>query len=238
MGVACWPSRFGSNARRRLLAAIVVVLGIAVAVAPAHAGDEEIATEAVFERQHLDNIEAPTTLRYSYERNGSLLGDLVDQARLVITAIAADGRKQVEFHLFSGADARHVAPQQGFRNNPMIVAFLQRDVEQMSRITGGSPHYFRNRIREAFTRAATVQAEAVTVAFEDRKLEGTKVTVRPFVHDPQLPRFPQFRDKQYEFLLAPEIPGGVYSLRALTPNGTGEPLLDETMTFDGRGGAE
>lgn len=223
----------------RFLAAIVAVtLGSFVALSPAHAGDEEIATEAVFQRQHLDNIEAPTTLRYSFERSGSLLGDLTDQARLVITAIGTDGRKQVEFHLFSGAAARHIAPQQGFRNNPMIVAFLQRDVEQMSRITGGSPHYFRNRIRDAFTRAATVQAEAVTVDLADRKLEGTKVTVRPFAYDPQLPRFPEFRDKQYEFLLAPEIPGGVYRLRALTPNGTGEPLLDETMTYDGEGSAE
>ena len=219
----------------RIIAVITVAaaLGLALAAPPASAGDEALATEAVFERRHLDNITAPTTLRYRYQRSGSWLGDKDDQALLVIRAIGADGRKQVEFRLFSGADARHFAPRQGFRNNPLIVAFLQRDVEQMGRLTGGSPHYFRNRIRAAFEIDAAVRAEAVTVPFKGGEVTGTKVTLEPFVADPYLPRFQQFQHKRYEFVLAPAIPGGVYSLRAVTPNGTAEPLLDEQLAYSG-----
>jgi hypothetical protein len=212
---------------------VAVALGVALAAPAAHAGDESLATEAVFGRQHLDNIVAPVTLRYRYERSGSWLGDKNDQAELVVTGIGADGRKQVEFRLFSGIDARHVVPQQEFRNNPMILAFLQRDVEQMGRLTGGSPHYFRNRIRAAFAIDAAVRAEPVTITFEGREVAGTLVTVEPFVHDPNLPRFQQFQYKRYEFVLAPAVPGGVYSLRAVTPNGSTKPLLDEQLVYSG-----
>lgn len=219
--------------RRIIPITVAAALSMALAVPAAQAGDESLATEAVFERQHLDNIVAPVTLRYRYERSGSLLGVKDDQAELVVTGIGADGRKQVEFRLFSGADARHIAPQQGYRNNPMIVAFLQRDVEQMGRLTGGSPHYFRNRIRAAFAIDAAVRAEAVTVPFEGREVAGTEVTIEPFVNDPNLPRFRDFQYKRYEFVLAPAVPGGVYRLRAVTPNGTAEPLLDEQLAYSG-----
>ena len=219
--------------RRIIPTTLVVALGLALAAPAADAGDASFATKAVFERQHLDNIVAPVTLRYRYERSGSWLGDKNDQAELVVTGIGADGRKQVEFRLFSGTDARQIAPQQGFRNNPMIVAFLQRDVEQMGRLTGGSPNYFRNRIRAAFAIDAAVRAGPVTVPFEGREVAGTEVTVEPFVHDPNLPRFQQFQYKRYEFVLAPAVPGGVYSLRAVIPNGSAKPLLDERLVYSG-----
>ncbi len=131
-----------------------------------------------------------------------------DEAALDVTAVQPDGRKRVAFRLFSGRNERRLEPGQGYRNNPLIVVFLQRDVEQMGRLTGGSPQYFRNRIREAFGRDGAVSAEPVTVAFRERRLEGTKVTVEPFARDPNLLRFPEYARKRYEFVLAPDIPGG------------------------------
>jgi hypothetical protein len=219
-------------------AAIAVALAPSVLPAPALAGDEAAAQEAVFGRQHLDNVTAPTTLRYTFRRVGTLLPKAEDDAALDVTAVQPDGRKRVAFRLFSGRNERRLEPGQGYRNNPLIVVFLQRDVEQMGRLTGGSPQYFRNRIREAFGRDGAVSAEPVTVAFRERRLEGTKVTVEPFARDPNLLRFPEYARKRYEFVLAPDIPGGVYSLRAVMPNGAGEegePLLDESMTYSGDG---
>lgn len=222
------------------VAVVAVGLGIGAVVAPAVAlADEDDvaeAQEAVFGRQHLDNIAAPTTLRYTFRRSGSLMPDVVDGAELAVTAIGADGRKRVALRLFSGPNERRIEPAQGYRNNPVIVAFLQRDVEQMGRLTGGSPQYFRNRIREAFGDGGAVQAEPVTIAVEGSRVEATRVTVEPFARDPNLPRFAEFRHKRFEFVLAPAVPGGVYSLRAVTPNGTagGEPLLDESVTYSGR----
>lgn len=219
-----------------MLRRILVAAGLATALASsaaAEAADSSRAQEAVFGRQHLDNIAAPTTLQYAFERSGLLLPDLVDRAELAVLKIGPDGRKQVELRLYTGPEARRVSPPQGYRNNPMIVLFLQRDVEQMSRMTGGSPNYFRNRIRAAFAEPAAVQAETVTFSHDGRPLEGTKVTVRPFVNDPQIPRYAEFQHKRYEFVLTPEIPGGVYSLRAVTPNGTEGPLLEESMTYEG-----
>lgn len=220
-----------------MLGRILIAAGLASALASSAVAEDvpgsTVAQEAVFGRQHLENVAAPTTLEYTFERSGVLLPDLVDRAELAVLKIGPDGRKQVELRLYTGADARRVSPPQGYRNNPMIVLFLQRDVEQMSRMTGGSPNYFRNRIRAAFAEPAAVQAETVEFSHDGRPLEGTKVTVRPFVNDPQIPRYAEFQHKRYEFVLTPEIPGGVYSLRAVTPNGTQEPLLDESMTYEG-----
>ncbi len=220
-----------------MLGRILIAAGLASALASSAVAEDvpgsTVAQEAVFGRQHLENVAAPTTLEYTFERSGVLLPDLVDRAELAVLKIGPDGRKQVELRLYTGANARRVSPPQGYRNNPMIVLFLQRDVEQMSRMTGGSPNYFRNRIRAAFAEPAAVQAETVTFSHDGRPLEGTKVTVRPFVNDPQIPRYAEFQHKRYEFVLTPEIPGGVYSLRAVTPNGTEGPLLEESMTYEG-----
>lgn len=210
-----------------------VALGLAGA--PALAGDVDTAQRAVFGVEHLDNVTAPTTLHYTFHRRGTLLPDLVDDADLDVLEVRPDGRKQVAFRMFSGEGERRFTPRHGYRNNPMIVAFLQRDVEQMSRMTGGSPHYFRNRIREAFRRDRAVDIEAVTVVVGERQIAGTKVTIAPFVGDPNARRFAAFADKRYEFVMAPEIPGGVYRLRAVTPGTDGTPLLEEAMTFEDDG---
>ena len=228
-------ARAAGAAGRLAAAALALALGAAASAAAALAGDEAAAQEAVFGRQHHDNVTAPTTLSYTFRRTGTLLPEAEDHAALDVTAVRPDGRKLVAFRLFSGQNERRLEPGQGYRNNPLIVVFLQRDVEQMGRMTGGSPHYFRNRIRDAFGRDGAVSAEPVTVAFGERRLEGTKVTVEPFARDPNLLRFPEYARKRYEFVLAPDIPGGVYSLRAVTPNGGGgePPLLDESMTYSG-----
>ncbi|HET6520007.1 MAG TPA: hypothetical protein VFG47_09325, partial [Geminicoccaceae bacterium] len=158
---------------RRPAAVAVILAGLAACPAAALAGDGAAAQEAVFGRQHLDNVAAPTTLEYTFRRTGTLLPEAEDDAALDVTAVQPDGRKLVAFRLFSGPNERRLEPGRGYRNNPLIVVFLQRDVEQMGRMTGGSPHYFRNRIRDAFGRDGAVSAEPVTVAFGERRLEGT-----------------------------------------------------------------
>jgi len=42
-------------------------------------------------------------------------------------------------------------------------------------------------------------------------------------------RFEKFVEKTYEFYLAPDVPGGVYSIRVLTPGGSADKPLEENL---------
>ena len=218
---------------RSILVAGCLAAGLGLGAA-ARAEPATPAQEAVFGQHHLDNITEPGTLHYTFRRSGSLLPELVDAIEVDVTGIGPDGRKQIALRLFTGPGQRRVAPDQGFRNNPLIIVFLQRDVEQMSRMTGGSPNYFRNRIRAAFADPRAVRSEEVEVRSRQGELAATKVTLEPFARDPNLARFPEHARKRYEFVIAPELPGGVYSLRAFTPGAAGQAVLDETVTYDGQ----
>jgi hypothetical protein len=132
--------------------------------------------------------------------------------------------------MFEGKDARRFGPVQMTSQNPLVLVFLQRDVAEMENLTGGSQHYFRNRIRAAFMDPAEV--ERIELDYAGRKVPATRILMRPFVDDPQIAHFPQFRDKVYEFVVAEDVPGGIWRLATRVPDpSSGELILEESMTF-------
>jgi len=57
--------------------------------------------------------------------------------------------------------------------------------------------------------------------------------IRPFAHDPNIERFPKFKDKAYEFVVAEGVPGGLYRIAARTPDpADGHLILEESVTFE------
>ena len=56
----------------------------------------------------------------------------------------------------------------GAQGNPVLLGFLERDISEMKRMTGGSTSYFRKRIRIALAEAASV--EPVTVSYGGRQV--------------------------------------------------------------------
>ena len=44
--------------------------------------------------------------------------------------------------------------------NPVLLYFLERDIREMERLTGGKSGYFRKAIRLALARSASVEADA------------------------------------------------------------------------------
>lgn len=205
--------------------AIVLVL---TAIASSSRADEYSAAQlALFGTQHLANIEKPTALHYVYKHQGTLEGAFDDVVEMTITAVAADGSKNVSFNYLSDKHHHDFPPVEGFRGNPIIMMFLEHDVIGLSQQTGGSALYFRNRVRDALLDRATT--EATTVAFGGRDIAATRITLQPFLQDPYRSRFEKFAEKTYEFLLAPEVPGGVYSMRVLTPGAAPDKPLEENL---------
>ena len=213
-------------------AAFAVALLISTGTTLAADGTYTPAQLAVFGTPHLQNIERPLSVTYDFKRDGLADGGFEDSVELVVTDVLADGSKNVEFRFLSGDRERHFPAMTGFRGNPLIMLFLQRDVEQLAAKTGGGSSYFRNRIRHAFHDRVTLDEVPVPVDGGERRM--TRVTLKPFEDDPRRAALDAAEHKLYEFLLTPDIPGGVYRIRSLVPSPDGGgALIEETMTYSG-----
>ncbi len=215
------------------LPALACTLLIGAAAAPALAAPEADYTTAqlaLFDTPHLENITAPGTLLYDFRHSAKPSESFEDRVELTVTKIRADGRKNLSFRYLSGERQRPYPALEGFSGNPLIMLFLQHDVDEMERTAAGASSYYRNRIRFAFRDKAEV--EHTTIDHGGRTLAATRITLRPFVGDPNQRHFQRFVNKWYEFLLAPKVPGGVYSIRSVVPaQGDGGTRIENSLTF-------
>jgi hypothetical protein len=188
--------------------------------------------ERVFGAGLLAGVTKPTTLRYRFEMTGKdIVPPYASHIEVAVREVAPDGAKSVHIDMFEGDHARHYGPIAAREQNPLIMAFLQRDVNQMANLTGGAALYFQQQVRRSFSDPA--QSEPYEVALGDRKLAGRRLVMRPFAKDPNIQRFPQFKDKAYEFIVADGVPGGIWRLGSMVPGpAPGEVILKETVTFE------
>lgn len=197
-------------------------------------GDSDVeysdAQVALFGTPHLDNIKNPLTLRYAYRHGGAADAAFDDEIKVTVTTISADGGKDMDFEYMTGERRKPFNGVSSFRGNPLIMLFLQDDINRMSKLVGGGEAYLRNRVRSAFL----VQAETAPVRFEfeGQQVGGTRVTVTPFVGDEHRAELKEFEFKRYEFTLSPEVPGAVYSIRSIVPQADGDaPLYEDMVTY-------
>lgn len=225
----------GPFVRNLALNALVSVLALGMMAGQAPAAEPSPYTPAqlaLFDTPHLQNIDAPITLRYDFRRREAG-GGYDDRVDLIVTEVLDDGRKDLRFEFLSGDRQRHFPDVKGFRGNPLIMLFLQHDVEEMQRAAGGATGYYRNRIRFAFRDA---QMEPTTVDFGEQTLAAKRITIRPYAQDPNRERFPRFADMWYEFVLAPAIPGGIYRIRSVVPAGDARaPEIENSVTYSDAG---
>ena len=230
-GLAAVAAGCGARLLLPLLAAAFVL------AAPAGAAQEQQkqkewtqAQVLLFDTPHLANVTAPQTLSYDFEQRGGSEVDFDDRVELNITENLPDGRKSLEAEFLTGERRRAFAPFTGFRGNPLIMMFLQWDVDRMKESAGGGERYFRNRIRYAFFQGAEV--EEAPIELDGESLPGTRILIRPFKDDANRDRFPDLQGKFYEFLVSSKVPGGVYQIRAVVPaEGGAEPLQQGRVTY-------
>ncbi len=195
---------------------------------PAAAADT--VADRVFGANLLERITSPAVLRYRYEMRGTTLKEpFGSRVTMDVREVAGDGQKKVWFDMFEGPNRRALGPMEARQQNPLLLVFLQRDVAQMGNLTGGAAGYFQQQIRRSFSKPAEVSQ--IEVQIGGQPVQGTRVVIHPFRDDPAIARFPKFRDKAYEFIVAPEVPGGLYRVAASTPDPDGQIVLEESMTF-------
>lgn len=182
---------------------------------------------------HLHNIDKPARLYYAFNKSGSFEEGFSDSVYLDILDINKDGTKNASLKFMSGAREQHFAHAGNLTHitgNPVLGVYLQGDVNEMNRLTEGSWRYFQKRIKLAL--AKTAKVDPTRFEFEGKKIEGEVITLIPYAKDPRRRRFEKFADKRYEITLSDSVPGTLYQIKTIVPDGNGkEPLIEEILTL-------
>jgi hypothetical protein len=183
---------------------------------------------ALFESDHLAAIEHPATLDYIFRHDGS--EPYQDTVVLVLREVHPDGSKDVSVEFLTGERRMEFSPVTRFHGNPLIMYFLEWDVQSMHKATGGSALYFRNRIREGFIDQAELADASITI--DGRAERATAITLQPYRRDPGIERYAAFRAKSYRFVLSDAVPGKVYEIEASLPaDGADAPAVVDRVTY-------
>ncbi|WP_027798160.1 hypothetical protein [Paraburkholderia dilworthii] len=203
-------------------------IGDAHAAAPA-AGSSEItpAERLIFTTDHLHGVAQQTELDYALLTSDPPAHGTDVVKVLVTSQDNAKGDAQVSDH--SGAVP---LPNGGLQCNPVIIYFLERDIAEMERLTGGQRRYFQQRLRLAL--AAGPKIETVTSQIDGKPVKAQQIVVQPYLDDPNAERFAQYTAKRYTFLIASTVPGEVALIRTEVPganNDFAHPLHSRTLSF-------
>jgi hypothetical protein len=221
----------------RLTDAMVFALAV---LASGTVGAQNIspAETLLFETDHLARLQAPATLVYEFRKVSNVEPGFNDKVQLDLSK--AKGRLNATLHFLSGEHKQEIPALEDAHGNPVLLGFLEHDIADMKRLTGGSSSYFRKRIRIALAEGARVTPQSIT--YQGKTLQGRAVRIQPYLNDPMQARFEKYAHKTYTFLVSEQIPGGLYQLHtslesaapaqgAAAPAATAAPMLDETLTL-------
>ena len=189
------------------------------------------AQTALFETPHLKAIDHPETLQYQFERTGR--DPFTDTVGVHIENVHPDGTKYVSFDFMTGEHHVFYPAVDNFRGNPLLMVFLEHDVQEMKDQIGIAAAYFRNQVRDALVDHATMSDSTVEIG--GRTLPARKITLKPFAEDQRLEKLPSMQAKTYSFVLSDQVPGQLEALEVDVPADPANnvPAWSEKITFTG-----
>jgi len=192
------------------------------------------AERRLFMDDQLAQLPRSASLEYAFTKRGTLEGAVDDVATLRVGPPASDGGRPVHVDFLSDARRLELPDLDHATGNPVILFFLERDVREMHRLTGGSTNYYRKRVRMAL--AGTADVQTVTTSVGARSVAATEIRLAPYAEDPARSRYERFAEKRYRFLLADDIPGKVVEMSSVleTTPADGKPaetLIAESLRF-------
>ena len=191
------------------------------------------AERLLFTEDHFKSVPAATQIDYEYRKRGSLEEEFVDRVRVNVAAKSRTGGRGVKVDFLTGARRMELPEVKDAAGNPLILYFLEREVREMNRLTGGSINYYRKRIRMAFAESAQVKPVALDIG--GKQLQAREIHIAPYRDDPARPRYEKFAEKTFVLTLSDQVPGGIVEMRSelLQPVASGEPtlLLAESLRY-------
>ena len=216
-----------------LILAALLFLSAGLMAAPEVAEEPEFskANSLLFLNDHLTSQDYSARYTYISSRTGSHDSDY--EGRITITAhrIPGSDAKRVEFDASPKMGPNELPVVDQARGNPLIMVFLQRDMLELAKATGGHWRYFQKQMKLALEHDA--QVDPVRIDFKGESLSAQRITVRPYAGE-QVRRkeLGRYLNRTYEFLLSEDLPGEVFELRSVTPAGEeSEGLVVESVTL-------
>jgi len=216
--------------------ALLLALFAATGIVRAEPSDEITeAEQQLFLNDQLSSLKLPATLNYTFKRSGSQEAPFQDTVEVRISD--ENGTRKIATACLNGANKKEMPEVDGGLSNPALMCFLERDIAEMERLTGGKAAYFRKRIRLALSEGPA--AKPVKVSFGGRTVDAKEYRITPYANDPNRQKFPKYVGKIYVFVLSNAVPGGIYRVDTLTPD-PAKPdgksvLIEDDMVIAGTG---
>jgi hypothetical protein len=176
----------------------------------------------LFETDHLARIKPPAVLVYEFRKVSNVEPGFSDKVRLDLAG--SKGKTSATLHFLSGAHKHDIPALEDAHGNPVLLGFLERDIAEMKRLTGGSTAYFRKRIRMALAEDAHISAQSIS--YQGKSLPAQAVRIQPYLNDPLHARFEPYVHKTYTFVVSDGVPGGIVQVRSSLDNGSGRAAAD------------
>lgn len=190
----------------------------------------------LFMSPHLKQVQLPSRLHYDFHKSGTLEEGFSDTVEVDVTA-GPDGTRKAVARFFTGKRQISYPEVDHVEGNPVLLFYLEREIREMSRLTGGRPDHFRKVIRTAL--ADSAQIKDTEIHFDGRAMRAQQITISPYARDEYRDKYPRLVSKQYVFTVCETIPGGIYEIRGLVPAPGETPkveaVMDETLTFKSAG---
>ena len=212
------PSFPGAQAAFRLRAACLrFAVVAALSVGSVAAQPVSPAEMLLFETDHLAKMKAPATLVYEFRKLSNVEPAFTDSVQLDVSR--SKGQVHAALRFLSGK-RRHEMPEiDDAHGNPVLLGFLEHDIAEMRRLTGGAVNYFRKRIRMALSDKAQVTPQRI--AYQGKTVEARAVRIQPYLDDPLHARFEKYVRKTYTFVFSDAVPGGLYQVLTSLENTAG-----------------
>jgi hypothetical protein len=196
----------------------------------ASAPTKDVAT-LLFGEPQWSKAPAGSTITYSYSKKATepaFGASFDDHITMKLDAGADPTRRTVEVKMFSGANAKPAGPFDSVEQNPVLLLVLEENVQEFSKLFKANPRYLKNAIRKAWRDDAKVVATDVMV--DGKPVPGTRITVTPFVNDPETDKMMGLDGIAYVVELADSIPGVITMMDIRAPV-TGAATFSETLHY-------
>ena len=224
-----------SNLRRGWTATMLaLILALGLVLELGQAARAETAGERLFFEGAFSAVTAGDTLVYGHRRDGSKLNETspgIEDGEIQITLReSAEGAREAQVALLADGKRRQLNAMPASTGNPLLLLFLESSLRAMAGITGGSPFYIRNRMKEALRSGGEIEHVEATV--DGQSVDAEQIVFRPFAEDKNRDRMGEFADLELRFLLSEKAPGGFILFSASTPGADGAaPAFREEIAF-------
>ena len=186
------------------------------------------AQKLIYTTPHFLSVSAGSIISYQFESNVESVKS-PDSVEVRILKSYDQNKCDVQIRFLSGSNQIKFPDFIGYRGNPVIIGFLERDVRQMKKSTGGSDLYFRNRIRHALADDPLV--EMISIEHDGSRHDAYQITFLPYLNVPLSERLSQYMKKVYRITLSETVPGYVVALSTEVDNDSYS--AKETLRFGG-----